>query len=243
MEQTHIVRSFDQELSKIGDLILEMGGLVEGQILASVDALVKRDTERAVEIRAADKAVDALETKIDDLAVRVLALRQPMAADLRSVVCALKVAANLERIGDYAKNIAKRTAVIAETSPVGTADNTVKRMGKLVQLMVSDVLNAFVNNDLELADEVRDRDEEVDQLHNTLFRELLTYMMEDPRNITPCMHMLFIAKNLERMGDHTTAVAEQVHYVITGSLPQEKRNKGDKTSQISMQPDMDDTKK
>lgn len=243
MEQTHIVRSFDQELSKIGDLILEMGGLVEGQILASVDALVKRDTERAAEIRAADKAVDALETKIDDLAVRILALRQPMAADLRSVVCALKVASNLERIGDYAKNIAKRTAVIAETSPVGTADNTVKRMGKLVQLMVSDVLNAFVNNDLELADEVRDRDEEVDQLHNTLFRELLTYMMEDPRNITPCMHMLFIAKNLERMGDHTTAVAEQVHYVITGSLPQEKRNKGDNTSQISMQPDMDDTKK
>jgi phosphate transport system protein len=243
MEQTHIVRSFDQELSKIGDLILEMGGLVEGQILASVDALVKRDIEHAAEIRAGDKAVDKLETRIDDLAVRVLALRQPMAADLRSVVCALKVASNLERIGDYAKNIAKRTAVIAETNPVGTSDATIKRMGKLVQLMVSDVLNAFVNNDLELADEVRDRDEEVDQLHNTLFRELLTYMMEDPRNITPCMHMLFIAKNLERMGDHTTAVAEQVHYVITGSLPSEKRTKGDHTSQISIQPDIDHKRK
>ena len=240
MEQTHIVRSFDQELSKIGDLILEMGGLVEGQILASVEALVKRDVEWAGRIRAADKAVDSLEARIDDLAVRILALRQPMATDLRSVVCALKVATNLERIGDYAKNIAKRTAVIADTGAVGTSDNTVKRMGKLVQVMVSDVLNAFVNNDLALADEVRDRDEEVDQMHNTLFRELLTYMMEDLRNITPCMHMLFIAKNLERMGDHATAVAEQVHFVITGSLPADNRPKGDKTSQISLSPDMDE---
>ncbi|MGB7288178.1 MAG: phosphate signaling complex protein PhoU [Salaquimonas sp.] len=234
MEKSHIVTSFDEDLARIGDLILEMGGLVEGQILASVEALIKRDVEWAERIRADDKAVDALESRIDELAVRTLALRQPMAADLRSVVCALKVASNLERIGDYAKNIAKRTSVIAAASPVGTSDNTVKRMGKMVQAMVSDVLNAFVNSDLALADEVRERDEEVDQLHNTMFREMLTYMMEDPRNITPCMHLLFIAKNLERMGDHTTAVAEQVHYVITGSLPTEKRSKGDKTSQISI---------
>ncbi len=233
MENTHIVKSFDQELSKIGDLILEMGGLVEGQILASVDALIKRDIEWASKIRAADKNVDALEDKINDMTLRTLALRQPMAADLRSVVCALKVANNLERIGDYAKNIAKRTAVIASTNPVGTSDNTVRRMGKMVQVMVSDVLNAFVNSDLALADEVRIRDEEVDEMHNTLFREMLTYMMEDPRNITPCMHMLFIAKNLERMGDHATAVAEQVHYVITGSLPSDDRPKSDRTSQIS----------
>ena len=124
-------------------------------------------------------------------------------------------------------------------SGVGTSDNTVRRMGKVVQVMVSDVLNAFVNSDLALADEVRIRDEEVDEMHNTLFRELLTYMMEDPRNITPCMHMLFIAKNLERMGDHTTAVAEQVHYVITGSLPAENRPKGDKTrARYLRSPDM-----
>ncbi len=234
MENTHIVRSFDDELSKIGDLILEMGGLVEGQILSSVEALVKRDIDWAEKIRQNDKEIDILETKIDEMSVRTLALRQPMAADLRSVVCALRVAGNLERIGDYAKNIAKRTAVIAETSPVGTSDNTVKRMGKMVQVMVSDVLNAFVNSDLALADEVRERDEEVDQMHNTMFREMLTYMMEDPRNITPCMHMLFIAKNLERMGDHATAVAEQVHYVITGSLPSESRTKDDRTSGMAI---------
>lgn len=237
MESAHIVHAFDKELSEIGDLIMEMGGLVEGQIAASIEALIQRDVESANKVRSKDAKVDALEAKIDDKTLRTLALRQPMAADLRSVIGALKVAGNLERIGDYAKNIAKRTRVIAESGPVGSTDNTVRRMGKLVQTMVGDVLNAYLNTDLELADEIRERDEEVDQMHNTLFREMLTYMMEDPRNITPCMHMLFIAKNLERMGDHTTAIAEQVHYMVTGSLPTEKRPKGDKTSQIAIKTD------
>lgn len=233
MDNTHIVKSFDQELKQIENLILEMGGLVEIQITESVIALGNRDIELAKKVRADDKMVDALESKIDDLTLRTLALRQPLAADLRSVICALKVSSNLERIGDYAKNIAKRTQVLADVDSVGTAEKTIKRMSDLVQKMVTDVLNAYVKKDIEMADDIRLRDEEVDHMHNTLFRELLTYMMEDPRNITPCMHMLFIAKNLERMGDHTTAIAEQIHYVIAGSLPQESRPKGDITSQIS----------
>lgn len=233
MSNAHIVKSFDDELSHIESMILEMGGLVETQIHESAEALVARDLDLAAKVRKGDKAVDQLETKIDELTLRTLALRQPMATDLRHVISALKIAANLERIGDYAKNIAKRTTVLVDQSPVGTSEKTVKRMAAMVQKMVADVLNAYSEKDLVMADEIRDRDEEVDHMHNTLFRELLTYMMEDPRNITACMHMLFIAKNLERMGDHTTAIAEQIHYVITGSVPEDKRPKGDVTSRIS----------
>lgn len=233
MSNAHIVKSFDDELSHIESMILEMGGLVETQIHESAEALVARDLDLAAKVRKGDKAVDQLETKIDELTLRTLALRQPMATDLRHVISALKIAANLERIGDYAKNIAKRTTVLVDQSPVGTSEKTVKRMAAMVQKMVADILNAYSEKDLVMADEIRDRDEEVDHMHNTLFRELLTYMMEDPRNITACMHMLFIAKNLERMGDHTTAIAEQIHYVITGSVPEDKRPKGDVTSRIS----------
>ena len=235
MYNEHIVKSFDQELAQIENLILEMGGLVEVQISEAVIALGNRDIELAQKVRNDDKAVDELEHKIDELTLRTLALRQPVASDLRSVICALKVASNLERIGDYAKNIAKRTQVLVGTNSVGTAEKTIKRMSDLVQKMVTDVLNAYVKKDIDMADELRLRDEDVDHMHNTLFRELLTYMMEDPRNITPCMHMMFIAKNLERMGDHTTAIAEQIHYVVRGSRPQEKRPKGDKTSQMSVE--------
>ena len=238
MENTHIVKSFDQELSQIENMILEMGGLVENQITQSVIALNNRDTELAEKVRRGDKAVDALESKIDDLTLRTLAIRQPLAADLRNVICALKVASNLERIGDYAKNIAKRSLVLGETNVVAGAGKTIRRMADMVQKMVSDVLDAYTKKDLVMADEIRLRDEDVDHLHNTLFREQLTYMMEDPRNITPCMHMLFIAKNLERMGDHATAIAEQIHYVVTGSLPEENRPKGDITSQMTVENDV-----
>jgi len=237
MENAHIVKSFDQDLSQIENLILEMGGLVESQIDGSIQALLSRDEDLALQIRKGDKAIDAKEVEVDELALKVLALRQPMAADLRAVICALKVSSNLERVGDYAKNIAKRTVTLSETSSVGTADNTIKRMGKMVQQMVQDVLNAYVAKDVAMADELILRDEEVDHMHNTLFRELLTYMMEDPRHITPCMHLLFIAKNLERMGDHTTAVAEQIHYVVTGSIPEDARPKSDITSEIAIDPE------
>lgn len=230
VEQGHIVKSFDRDLGQIESLLLEMGGIVETQIANAVKALVERDVELGEQVRAQDKRVDELEVQIDDHSIRLLALRQPMAEDLRAVVCALKVSANLERIGDYAKNIAKRSSVLAQVQPIGSAAPTIKRMSKLVQAMVHDVLNAYIERDQEVAEDLRLRDEEVDQMHNTLFRELLTYMMEDPRNITPCLHLLFIAKNIERMGDHTTGIAEQVYYLVTGSLPDDDRPKSDVTS-------------
>ena len=237
MENAHIVKSFDEDLSQIENMILEMGGMVENQIMLSINALIARDEELALSVRKADKAIDQLETEVDEQALKILALRQPMASDLRNVVCAMKVASNLERIGDYAKNIAKRTVALKDTVSIGSSEKTLQRMGNLVQRMVNDVLNAYVSKDLDMASELITRDEEVDLMHNTLFRELLTYMMEDPRNITTCMHLLFIAKNIERMGDHTTAVAEQIHYVVTGEVPEDDRPKSDITSQIMVEAD------
>lgn len=237
MESGHIVKSFDNDLGQIESLLLEMGGLVETQISEAVRALVDRDVELGEKVRGNDKRVDDLEIQINDLTIRTLALRQPMAEDLRAVVTALKVAANLERIGDYAKNIAKRTSVLAQSPHIGSYSTTIKRMSKLVQDMVRDVLDAYVARDGQTAEDLRLRDEEVDQLHNTLFRELLTYMMEDARNITPCLHLLFIAKNIERMGDHTTGIAEQVYYLVTGTQLDDDRPKGDITSFMAAEPE------
>jgi len=237
MAQEHIVKSFDEDLNHIEILIMEMGGLVEKHIADAATALTRRDTGLAGSIIVGDKRIDALEADVDVTVVRILAQRQPMAQDLRAVVVAPKIASNLERIGDYAKNIAKRTSVLAKTQPVGSSATTIKRMCALVQGMVKDVLDAYVSRNAETADEVRLHDEEVDQMHNTLFRELLTYMMEDPRAISPCMHLLFIAKNVERMGDHVTSVAEQVHYMVSGEIFDEERPKSDTTSTTFIEPD------
>lgn len=233
MESSHIVKSFDEELGTIESKLLEMGGIVETLIDDSVIGLVNRDKELCSKVIRDDRRVDALEIETDELAVRLLALRQPMAADLRSVVCSLRVSTNLERIGDYAKNIAKRATIIADDAPVGSSAATLKRMGKMVREMVGDVLDAFVKRDTNMAEELRRRDEEVDHMHNTLFRELLTHMMEDPRNISASMHLLFIAKNLERMGDHVTSIAEQIIYLVTGALPDEDRPKSDLIATIA----------
>ena len=225
----HIVTAFDNDLAEIESRIMRMGGLVEQQLTDAAQVLVSRDLEEADRVIARDREIDQLEEEIDHAVVRVIALRQPMAQDLRAVLVALKVAGNLERIGDYAKNMAKRTHVLATVPPVGESAKTVLRMSRLVVSMVGDVLQAYVERDRELAAAVRLRDEDVDQMHNTLFRALLTYMLEDARNITPAMHLLFIAKNVERMGDHTTAVAEQVYFLVEGELPREDRPKGDET--------------
>lgn len=236
MTQEHIVKSYDEDLDRIESLIMEMGGLVEAQIADAANALSRRDVELAGKVITSDKRIDALEAEVDAAVVDILALRQPKAQDLRVVVVAPKIAGNLERMGDYAKNIAKRTSVLAKTNPVGSAPRTITRMCEIVQRMMKSVLDAYVARDQERADEVRLRDEEVDQMNNTLFRELLTYMMEDPRVITPCMHLLFIAKNVERMGDHTTSIAEQVHYMVTGNTFDEERPKGDTTSFTFIEP-------
>jgi phosphate transport system protein len=233
METSHIVHAFDTDLEKIRALLLEMGGLVESQLANAMTALVSRDPGLVDRVRKSDRPINALEQQINEKAVRLLALRQPMAADLRMIVAIMKAAGNLERIGDYAKNIAKRTGVVVQYSPVGSSANTLRRMNNLVTAMIADVLDAFIASDIESASAVRLRDEEVDLIHNSLFRELLTYMMEDPRNITASMHLLFIAKNIERCGDHTAQIAEQVHYMVSGALPDQKRPKRDKTSTMT----------
>lgn len=236
MNQEHIVKSFDADLAQIEKTIMEMGGLVEEQILAAASALKARDVEKGLEVVEADRKIDELEVEVDNQVIRVLALRQPKAQDLRSVVAVMKVAGNLERIGDYAKNIGKRIGVIAQAEQITTGLATLDRMCRLVHPMVRDVVDAYVERDEAKAEEIRVRDNDVDQIYNTLFRELLTYMMEDPRNITPCMHLLFIAKNLERMGDHATSVAEQTQYLVSGVLPDPDRPKSDETSFMNVLP-------
>jgi phosphate transport system protein len=226
MQHSHIVKSFEDELKALDRLIAEMGGLAESQLAAAVDAMVRRDVDAAMAVKKADQRVDDMERDIDEHAIRMLALRQPMADDLRGVIVALKTAALIERIGDYAKNIAKRTKVLAQFPQMG-AMRTVQRMTGLVQAMIRDVLDAYVARDADKAGDVRLRDEEVDDLYTSLFRELLTYMMEDPSNITACTHMMFITKNIERIGDHATNIAENVHFLVHGEIPEEARPKGD----------------
>ena len=226
----HISSAYDRDLERITTLIMKMGGLVEEAILKAANSLADRDLEMAEEVRSGDKIIDALEIQINEEAARTIALRAPVSKDLRSLLTVLRLAASLERIGDYAKNIAKRTSVLVEMSPVSGADAALRRMAREVEQMLKDTLDAYVRGDAVLAEDVRQRDQEVDQMYNALFREFLTFMMEDPRNITSCMHLHFMAKNIERMGDLTTNMAEQVIYLVTGEMPEEARPKGDKTA-------------
>ena len=230
MQDQHIASAFDRDLEAIQAQIMKMGGLVENAIQEAAVSLETRDEERAEKVRKADKAIDALEELINEEAARVIALRAPIAVDLRLVLSVIKVSANLERIGDYAKNLAKRTSVLSQMAPVDDSAAALRRMAKEVERMLKDALDSYVNRDAELAQDVIDRDTDVDQMYNALFREFLTFMMEDPRNITACMHLHFIAKNIERMGDHVTSIAEQVVYLVTGTIPDEERNKADETS-------------
>ena len=230
MSNDHIVSSFDTDLSRLDNMIAEMGGLAESQLARSIEALCKRDIEAAERIIPADKKIDALEEEIYEYIVKLLALRQPVADDLRIVISAIKISRELERIGDYAKNISKRTIVLKDSPSLTSALNTVSRMGDLVQAMIKQALDAYIERDADKAGDVRARDREVDLLHTSLFRELLTYMMEDPRHITPCTHLLFVAKNIERIGDHTTSIAEQVHFMVHGTMPADDRPKDDHSS-------------
>ncbi|MBI08782.1 MAG: phosphate transport system regulatory protein PhoU [Rhodospirillaceae bacterium] len=236
LDGEHIVKSFDDELNWLDNAIAEMGGLAEAQLAAAIDALVRRDAEKAAEIIEWDKRIDKLEEDINNFTVRMLALRQPRASDLRITVAALKSAGDLERIGDYAKNMAKRTITISKTEPVGGAVNSIARMASMVQSMIKNVLDAYVSRDWERAADVRLRDEDVDHSHTSLFRELLTYMMEDPRNITACTHLLFIAKNVERIGDHTTNIAEHIHFMVRGGEPENARINDDLSSYTVVEP-------
>ncbi|MAZ02466.1 MAG: phosphate transport system regulatory protein PhoU [Sneathiella sp.] len=229
MSSGHIVKSYDEELESVRNTIVEMGGLAESQLEAAVRSLTERNSELALKTIEADKAVDELEHSVDNMAIRMLALRSPVADDLRLVISALKIASVLERVADYAANIAKRVIALNQ-GPTIAATSTIPRMGAMVRRMIDDVLTAYSNGDAELAYDVWVRDQEVDQLYNSMFRELLTFMMEDPRSITSCTHLIFMAKNIERMGDHMTNIAEIIIYQVNGEMPREPRPKGDKTS-------------
>ena len=225
----HIARSYDQELDRLDKLLSQMGGMAEAQLSDAINALMKRDSAMAETVIASDLRVDALNREVDEFVVRMLALRQPMAKDLRAIVAALRISADLERIADYAKNVAKRTLALNQVPAVRLAAS-IPRMGRVVQQIIKEVLDAYVERDADKAHAAWSRDEEVDGMYNSLFRELLTYMMEDPRNITPCTHILFIAKNIERMGDHATNIAETIYFVVHGVPMLETRPKGDTTS-------------
>ena len=223
----HIVSAFDRELESVQAMVVKMGGMVEAAITDATIALETRDEELAEEVRRRDRAIDALDAQINEEAARLIAQRTPVATDLRLVLTVIKISASLERVGDYAKNIAKRSHVLAHMPVINGSTGALRRMGLAAEKMLSDALDSYIRRDAELAADVRARDLEVDQMYNALFREFLTYMMEDPRNITACMHLHFIAKNIERMGDHATGIAEQVIYLVTGDLPDEARPKRD----------------
>ena len=216
MNEPHTVRSYEEELNQLAAEVARMGGLTEAQVSASVEAVARRDVALAEAVMARDERIDAMELDIENRAIRLVALRQPLANDLRQTLSAIKISGNLERCGDLAKSIAKRGLVLNEAEPIIPLTRSIERLGRLVASRLKDVLDAYANGDIERAHAVWSRDQEVDEHYNSLFRELLTYMMGDPRTITPCAHLLFIAKNLERIGDHATNIAEIVHYQLTG---------------------------
>jgi len=236
MTKRHTLSVLDADLERIRELILAMGGRVEEALSRAARALEARDTELAQQVVEGDRAIDALEDEINQQVVRVLALRQPQADDLRTVIAVMKMAGDLERLGDYAKNMAKRVPVLAEGGRIEGAGAAIRRQSRQVGQMLTDMLDAFARSDLALAQDVITRDAEVDHMTNALFREFITHMMEDPRTISTCLHYTFIAKNVERMGDLVTGAAEQVVFLATGTRPGE-RPKGASTAELDIGPD------
>jgi phosphate transport system protein len=231
----HLVKSFDQDLKRLTDMLIRMGGIVESQVALASEAVMERNAEAAARAVEEDVKVDALEREVDAFVIRMLALRQPMAADLRHIVAGLKITGDLERIGDYAANVAKRSIVLAQF-PAPYSMGGLAHMLVLVQAQLKSIIDALGSNDSDKAVEVWRSDRAVDDIYNTIFRELITYMMEDPRNITPCTHLLFIAKNLERIGDHTTNVAETIYYSVKGEVIPDVRPKGDTSAYAVVRP-------
>lgn len=232
MTERHIVKAYDDELARLDQLIEEMGGLVEEQLSAALDALVRHDPEAAKSVIEKDKKVDEYEGEIDHHAVGMLALRQPMAADLRIIVAGLQMASNLERMGDYAKNIAKRTVTLARVPLLAPATRSLHAMGEIVEGMIRDVLNAYTARDVKLAQSVIEQDRNVDRMHNNLFREFLAKMSEEPEHVSAGTHLIFIAKDVERIGDHATNVAEKIYFMLEGVWPPGYRPKEDKTASL-----------
>jgi phosphate transport system protein len=234
-QSEHLVKSFDQDLKRLTDMLIRMGGIVENQVALASEAVMERNAEAAMRTVEEDVKVDALEREVDAFVIRTLALRQPMAADLRNIVAGLKVTGDLERIGDYAANVAKRSIVLAQFPAPYSLGGLAHMLG-LVQGQLKSIIDALGSNDSDKAIEVWRSDRAVDDIYNTIFRELITYMMEDPRNITPCTHLLFVAKNLERIGDHTTNIAETIYYAVKGEVIPDVRPKGDTSAYAVVRP-------
>ena len=221
----HIVKSYDLELQGLNNDLIKMGGLAETQIARAVESVVQRDPELAIRVVNDDDLIDDMNHEINIQTTRLMALRQPMAQDLRLIVAALKISSDLERIGDYAANIAKRATWLVSTAPVPPV-NSIPRMSRLAQQMVKEVLDAYIARDADQAIDVWHADETLDEVYTSIFREALTYMIEDPRRISACTHLLFIAKNIERIGDHVTNVAETIYFLVHGERLREARPKG-----------------
>jgi phosphate transport system protein len=226
----HIVKSYDQELLSLDRKVAQMGGLVERLLAQAFDAMEKRDPQLAEATAASDAAVDSLERELQEHAILMIAKRQPLAHDLRQVMTALKIAGDLERTGDLAKNIAKRALAVSGENHPKSLMTGLKHMVELALSQLKDVLDGYAERDAEKAVAVWRRDERIDAMYNSLFRELLTYMMEDPRNIGVCTHLLFAAKNIERIGDHTTNIAENIYYLVHGVALADDRPKSDDTA-------------
>ena len=225
----HIVRAYDEDLAQLKTMLAQMGGLVEQQLDDAIDALQRRDTALADRVIQDDEKVDVLEHQVEEKAILTIAKRQPMARDLREIMVAIRVASDLERIGDLAKNTAKRTHAMSDQLPRKLMAG-VTRMGRLAQEELKNILDAYSRGDAAMALQVWRSDEDLDALYNSIFRELLTYMMEDPRNISLCTHLLFGAKNMERIGDHATNIAENVWFLIHGEELMPPRDKRDESS-------------
>jgi phosphate transport system protein len=236
MQSVHIVSAYDEELKYLVRRIAAMGGHAERMVEQAVAALVHADPGLAAKVVRDDLVLDEGQREIDDKAIIVIARRQPMATDLREIIGTIRIAADLERIGDLAKNVAKRVAAVADGRQPASLFRGVEALSDLALAQLKQVLDAYASRAADRISVVRDRDDQIDLMYTSLFRELLTYMMEDPRNITPCTHLLFCAKNIERIGDHATNIAETIYYIVTGDQMPAERPKGDKTDRVVLPP-------
>jgi phosphate transport system protein len=235
MLSEHTVRSYDEELKYLAQKIAEMGGHAERMVDQSVKALVSGDMELAKRVILDDQFLDDTQREIDEKAITVIAKRQPMSSDLREIIGAIRISGDLERVGDMGKNIAKRNFAVSETKHPLKIFRGLESLSSLAITQLSDVLDAYASRSVEALDRVRNRDDEIDAMYTSLFRELLTYMMEDPRNISSCTHLLFCAKNLERIGDHATNIAETIYYIVTGQQMTIDRPKEDKSHRVVLE--------
>jgi phosphate transport system protein len=235
MQSVHIVSAYDEELKYLSKRIAAMGGHAERMVEQAIQALVNADPGLAQKVIRDDIVLDEGQREIDDKAIVIIAKRQPMATDLREIVGAIRISADLERVGDLGKNVAKRVVSVIDGRQPTSLFRGLEALAELALTQLKEVLDVYASRSVEKIGFVRDRDDQIDAMYTSLFRELLTYMMEDPRNITPCTHLLFCAKNIERIGDHATNIAETIYYIVTGEQLPAERPKGDKTDQVALQ--------